>query len=146
MSENFLPIPSLNNLYEINPKGVVRNAKTKKELSAFVIIQSEKFHTSRTIASLLLEVHGIKKNVQNVHKIECSCTDGNKKYNFQSLKELAKFLAPKTHYKRKTVEDYLSRRKSEVGIWKIKYFDEPKSKVKPEHGNKGKKYQRRKPQ
>lgn len=143
MRENFLPIPSLNNLYEINPHGVVRNVATKKKLSAFVTIQSEKIHTSRTIASLLLEVHGIKKNIQNVHKIECSCTDGNKVYNFQSLKELAKFLAPKTHYKYKTVEDYLSKRKSEIGIWKIKYFAEPKANVKAEHKNKGKKYGRR---
>ena len=136
MSENFLPIPSLDNLYEINPQGVVRNVGTKKVLSAFVAVQSEKHHTSRTIASLLLEVHGIKINIQNVHKIECSCTDGRKKYNFQSLKELAKFLAPKTHYKIRTIEDYLNRRKSEIGIWKIKYFDEPKPNVKAGHSKK----------
>ena len=145
MSENFLPIPSLNNLYEINPQGVVRNVETKREISPFVSFQFKERHTSRTIASLLLEVHGLKKNGQNVHAIECSCADGDKQYHFQTLKALAKFLAPKTHYKRKTVEDYLSRRKSEVGIWKIKYFDEPKPKVKPEHGNKGKKYGRRTP-
>lgn len=143
MSENFLPIPSLDNLYEINPQGVVRNVRTKKEISPFLSFQFKDRHTSRTIASLLLEVHGIKKAVQNVHSIECSCTDGDKKYHFQTLKELAKFLAPKTHYKRKTIEDYLSKRKSEIGIWQIKYFDEPKPNIKTEHSNKGKKYRRR---
>ena len=80
MSENFLPIPSLDNLYEINPQGVVKN--------------------------LLLEVQGIKINLQNVYQ-----------YNFQSLKELAK-------------------EKSEIGIWKIKYFDEPKPNVKAGHSKK----------
>lgn len=143
MNNNFLPIPSLNNLYEINPNGIVRNVRTKKEISPFLSFQFKDRHTSRTIASLLLEVHGIKKAVQNVHAIECSCTDGDKKYHFQTLKELAKFLAPKTHYKRRTVEDYLSKRKSEIGIWKIKYFDEPKAKTDVERGNFGKKYNKR---
>ena len=130
MSENFIPIPSLNNLYEINPQGVVRNAKTKKELSVMVGFQFKGKHTSRTVASLLFEVHGQKSQLQKMQAIQCSCSDGDKKYHFQTLKELAKFLAPKTRYKRKTVEDYLSKRKSEIGIWQIKYFDEPQPKAK----------------
>lgn len=138
-----MPIPSLDNLYEINPQGIVRNVKSKRILAPFLSFQFKDRHTSRTIASLLSEVHRIKKNIQNVHAIECSCTDGDKKYHFQTLKEMSKFLAPKTHYKRRTVEDYLSKRKSEIGIWKIKYFDEPKPNVKVEHGNKGKKYNKR---
>lgn len=129
MNENFQPIPSLDNLYEISPQGVVRNAKSKKILMPFVIMQTKNKHTSRTIASLLLEVHGIKMKVQNARAIECSCTDGKKNYHFQTLKEMAKFLAPKVHYSRRTVEEYLNKRKSEIGDWKIKYFDEPQPKV-----------------
>ena len=122
---NFLPIPSLNNQYEINSQGVVRNVRTKRELQPFISFANPK--TTKTIASLLWEVHGIKPKGQNTRAISVSCTDKKgKTYNFNSLKDCAKFLAPKTHYPIRSLEDYMSRRKTEIGEWTMKYFCEPK--------------------
>lgn len=125
VNENFLPIPSLNNKYEINSLGVVRNVQTKRELQPFISFANPK--TTKTIASLLWEVHGIRPEVQNTRAIGVSCTDKKgKTYNFDSLQKCAKFLAPKTHYLIKTLEDYMSKRKAEIGEWKMNYFCEPK--------------------
>lgn len=124
MADTFEPIPSLNNLYEINRRGVVRNAKTKRELQPFIVFANPK--TARTIASLLWEVHGIKPKGQNTRPISVSCTDQKgKTYNFDSCKECARFLAPKTHFPIKTLEDYMTKRKTEIGEWEIGYHAEP---------------------
>ena len=120
MSETFLPIPSLNNLYEINSRGIVRNANSKQILQPLFCFA--KLKTSRTVASLLWEVYGIKPKVRNSRPVSVSCKDHcGKKYFFNSLKSCAKFLSPKTKYPVKTLEDYLSDRKSEIGEWKIFY-------------------------
>lgn len=127
-TEIFEPIPSLNYLYEISKSGVVRNVKTKNIISPNVPVKVEGKKTSKSISSLLYEVYGIKQNEGKYDhcSINCSCSDGKNAYHFQSLGEMAKFLAPKTHYTIQTLKDYFRDRKNEIGCWKIKYFDEPK--------------------
>ena len=61
----WLPVPSLNCRYEVDPRGVLRNAKTKKRLRAYVrgtrktySVYVDGKKTSATVKSLLWEVHG----------------------------------------------------------------------------------------
>ncbi len=120
MSETYSPIPSLNNLYEINQRGIVRNTSTKRILQPFISFAKPK--TSRTVASLLWEVHGIKPKGQNSRPISVICKNNSgEKYYFKSLRSCAEFLSPKTKYSVKTLEEYLSKRKKEIGEWKFIY-------------------------
>lgn len=144
MNEKFLPIPSLNNLYEISPKGVVIRSSDKKKLVpyfSFPIGNGKR--TSRTLTSLLFEVYGQKpKTFHNYLPIQCYVTDGEKHYHFQTLRDCAKFLAPKLHYAQKTVEHWLyMHRKKEIGEYKIKYLG--RVKFKTEQYGKKKKYNKK---
>ena len=108
-NENFLPIPSLENRYEINPRGVVRNAMTKHILQTFVSVKLDGKYISKSTANLLWE----------------SCRKDKEKYFFQSYRECAKFLSVKVNYAQSTVTGFLQHHKSEIGGWKIGYHDEP---------------------
>lgn len=140
MNEKFLPIPSLNGEYEISSKGKVRKVSNKKELSPFFSFPiGNSKRTSRTLTSLLLEVFGRKsKDFRNRMPIECYCTNGTSHYYFKTLRDCAKFLAPKLHYAQKTIEHFLYlKRKSEIGGWKIKYLGKVTFKSKRADKKKG---------
>lgn len=63
---NYLPIPSLKNRYEINIKGYVRNAKTKRRLKLeeshgrqYVSVVIDRRKRKIRVDSLMWEVHGV---------------------------------------------------------------------------------------
>lgn len=143
MSENFLPIPSLNNLYEINSQGVVRNAKTKHVIQPMVSVKVNGKCVSRSVNLFLWEVHGKRRKDAYAKTIPVSVEKNGEKYFFQSYAECARFFKKVEHYELPTTKKYLGQRREIIFGWKIKYFDEPKANVKAEHGNKGKKYRRR---
>ena len=145
MSENFLPIPSLNNLYEINPQGVVRNAKTKHAIQPMVSVKVGGQCVGRSVNTLLWEVYGKRRKDAYAKSIPVSVEKNGEKYFFQSYAECARFFKKVEHYELTTTKKYLGQRRENIFGWQIKYFDESKPKVKPEHSNKGKKYGRRTP-
>ena len=124
-NENFLPIPSLENQYEINPRGVIRNANTKHILQTFVSVKQDGKYISKSTANLLWEVHGERRKDAYQRNIPVSCRKDKEKYFFQSYRECAKFLSSKVNYAMSTVTGFLQHHKGEIGGWKIGYHDEP---------------------
>ena len=124
-NENFLPIPSLGNRYEINPRGVVRNAMTKHILQTFVSVKQDGKYISKSTANLLWEVHGKRRKDAYQRNVPVSCRKDKEKYFFQSYRECAKFLSVKVNYAQSTVTGFLQHHKGEIGGWKIGYHDEP---------------------
>ena len=143
MSENFIPIPSLNNLYEINPQGVVRNAKTKHVIQSIVGVKINGQFVSRSVNTLLWEVHGKRRKDAYAKEIPVSVEKNGEKYFFQSYAECARFFKKVERYELTTTKKYLGQRREIIFGWKIKYFDEPRPKVDVEHSNKGKKHRRK---
>ena len=122
---NFLPIPSLDDKYEINPFGVIRNAKTKHILQTVVSVKQGDKYISRSVNMLLWEVHGKRRIDAYQKNIPVSCRKDKEKYFFQSYRECAKFLSVKVNYAQSTVTGFLQHHKGEIGGWKIGYHDEP---------------------
>lgn len=125
----FEPIPSLGGRYEINAKGVVRNARTKKVLkvdhtrhhqASFYGEDGRKF--ARAIADLLWEVHGIIKP-RGLKPAPVLIDNGHQKFFFESKHAAAKFLAPKLHCKWETIAYYMHHlRKPKIGDWNVTYL------------------------
>ncbi len=127
--DTFEPIPSLGYRYEINTYGAVRNARTKQILktkrngkSIALQIGTGKYFC-RAIADMLWEVHGqiIKRRFRPQ---PCSAENHHGKYFFKTMKDCARFLAPKLFFSVCTVSNYLIRRRPSIGEWKITYLDE----------------------
>ena len=91
MNENFLPIPSLNNLYEINPRGEVRNAKSTRRKDAYA------------------------------KEIPVSVEKNGEKYYFQSYSECARFFKKVEHYELPTMKKYLGQLIAGVFPKKMKF-------------------------
>jgi len=125
MSDKFEPIPSLNNLYEINPKGVVRSAKLKRVLNSHVYLCVNGQKRRRSIEDLLWEVFGTRSKKKRSYRTPLSTDKDGEKYYFGSLKECANFLTKKTFYSINYLKHLLSQREKNIFGWKIKYWDEP---------------------
>lgn len=129
---SFEPIPSLDYRYEIDEHGTVRNAKTRHVLKKIVRPGNStlyRFHCrgkifTRTVTSLLHEVHGILPKHGSKAPIGTLIRKGYQAYCFESLLQTAKFLAKKTFYAVVTVRVFLRKRYAEICGWKI-YYREP---------------------
>lgn len=123
----FEPIPSLNNRYEINITGIVRNAQTKIRLkpkrNTVEIHTSKDGYFRRSIADLLWEVHG-KIIKRRFRPVPCAVENAHKKFFFPNMVAAAKFLAPKIYLTAGAIEQHLNRRESEIYGWKITYLDD----------------------
>ena len=124
--KTFSPIPSLDYRYEINMRGVVRNAKTKQVLKrkghgkCIVVHSGERKYTTRAIADLLWEVHGIIKK-RRFRPVPCSAENHCGKFFFPNLKACARFLAPKLHFSVGWVQQILTRRAASFCGWQFSY-------------------------
>ena len=125
MSDKFEPIPSLNNLYEINPKGIVRNVQTKHKLQPYITFQAKGLKANRSIENLLWEVFGKKTKKKYTRHMPISAEKDGEKFYFNTQKDCAKFLAEKENYSARYSRNLLGRRKKNIFGWKIKYWDEP---------------------
>ena len=128
----YLPIPSLNNKYEIDERGNARNAKTLQRLKPLrrtkgglryrFCFAGER--VERTIAQLLFEVHGITpphSNFQNPVAVTIA-KDGVRK-TFPSLNSASKFIADKTFYAWYGVRNFLTARRNLVYGWQCLYHE-----------------------
>lgn len=124
--KNFSPIPSLGYRYEINSRGVVRNAKTKQVLKrkghgkSVEVHSGERKYITRAIADLLWEAHGIIKK-RRFRPVPCSAENHCGKFFFPNLKACARFLAPKVHFTVSWVHQNLTRRAASFCGWKFSY-------------------------
>lgn len=124
----FMPIPSLDNRYEINRLGKVRNAVSKKLVKPKLngkcyCFQIDYKYISRAVADLLWEVHGIIRK-RRFRPCRCRAEKFRAKYSFESMKDCARFLAPKVFYSVGWLQQRLYRRDREIFGWKITYLDE----------------------
>lgn len=121
---SFEPIPSLGGKYEINIHGKVRNSFSKlliKPFDGYVVLFNGKKYTSRSVKSLLWEVHG--KEYRRTHQ-PCPCVASAACFSrkFPHLKACAEFIAPRVNRKVGTVRDYLYRREPNVFGYDITYL------------------------
>ena len=131
VKEKYIPIPSLNNRYEINSSGSVRNVRTKQILKKCgegkcVKVRPTCNGKSITIcvADLLWEVHGIIKK-RKFRPVPVSCENENGKFFFDNLRDCARFLAPKIYLSWRSIANgYLNKRKGEFHGWKITYLND----------------------
>lgn len=134
MPDTFIPIPSLNGRYEINYVGTVRNVKTKVILKPYsrcrsILFNIDKKKFIRAIADLLWEAHG-KIIKRRFRPCPCSAESKSGKNFFDNLTQCAHFLAPKVFYAVGTVKDYLYRRDTFIGEWKITYLESDPTEIK----------------
>lgn len=134
MNSTFQLIPSLDYRYEINSKGIVRNAVTKKILKTkhsgkCVNIQFGGKCFSCAIADLLWEVHGriIKRKYR---PCPCSAENDTGKFFFPHMQACARFLAPKVFLSVGYIACSLARRKPIIEGWKITYYEQNPDNVK----------------
>ena len=121
MNENFLPIPSLNNLYEINPRGEVRNAKTKHVIQPMVHVKINGQCVGRSINAFLWEVYGTRRKDAYAKEIPVSVEKNGEKYYFQSYSECARFFKKVEHYELPTMKKYLGQLIAGVFPKKMKF-------------------------
>ena len=128
-SLHWLPVPSLNGKYELNDRGKLRNAVTKR-------ILKKKFHNrfigfdirfggkrlNVSLKNLMWEVFGVYYQPSNRTPLSCSARKNGVLKKFDSLKALAFFLADATNKASAVaIERYLNNRCPEFYGWKISY-------------------------
>ena len=123
-------IPNTNGLYEINPRGVVRNTKTKYIKKTrlcngckCVMLSVKGKSVNRGIDSLLWEVHG--KIFRKQHPRVCSVKieKDNEKYFFRLQKDCINFICRREYYNKDYVRKKLNRRVKIFSGWKISYTE-----------------------
>ena len=127
--DTYEPIPSLDNKYEIDRRGHVRNVKTKLPIKAkcggkcFCFQMSAREYVSRSLSDLLWEVHG-KIIPRRFRPCPVFCEKYTGKFFFDNLRACARFLAPKIYLSWRTLaNDYLANRRTEIQGWHITYLD-----------------------
>ena len=126
----YLPIPSLENKYEVNGRGIVRNATTKKPLhtykyngtAPFVSVKFKGKYSHRYIQQLMWEVHGVlPSRVCFLLPVATTIQKGVERYSFESMKKCAKFLAAKERWSFSWTQKQLSKRMEFIYGWKVFY-------------------------
>lgn len=121
----FEPIGSLNGQYEIDEKGTIRNAVTKRIIKTtrngkIVNLRCNGVYASRAVADLLWEAHGII--VERRYRPQpCFIENAHGKIFFPYLRACARYLAPKIFYAVSTIAHWLGDRREQIGEWKISY-------------------------
>lgn len=119
----FLPVPSLQKLYEVNRQGICRSVRLLKPLKylngryAFIIGGKA---ISRSKADLVFEVFGETLKGSRL-QLPVVLSKGNKCLHFNNKKEAAKFLAPIVFLAFNTVHSYLAKYKSDIYGWRVTY-------------------------
>lgn len=133
--DDFLPIPSLDNKYEINNRGTVRNAKTKKRLKPFALhkckmvslfFEEKRKHYS--VNQLLWEVFGKVPKRTNKPAITVYLSKDGRNLYFPSIYKASIFLAENLFLTADAMDKRLRKRQSEIHGWKI-FYREPEERV-----------------
>lgn len=124
--KTFEPIPSLGRRYEINERGIVRNASTKKILAlkghgkcVGVHVGNRKF-INRCVADLLWEVHGIILQ-RRFRPQPVIIENAHGKFFFPTLKDAARHIAKNNPHPLHNIYQKFLDRKTQLDEWKISY-------------------------
>lgn len=122
------PIPSLNNLYEINPSGVLRNALTKHVLTVQTsshfrgyVVTIDGKSVSRSVKTLLWEAHGITHKLPHCVPVATTISKGAERLYFPTFAELARFFVRSLNKKFDSVRRQLQKRPATIYGWNITY-------------------------
>ena len=136
--DDFLPIPSLDNKYEINQRGIVRNAKTKKKLTPYiqhkckmVSLFFEEKAKSYSVNQLLWEVFGKVPKRTNKPPITVYLSKDGRNLYFSSIYKAAIFLSENLFLTADAMDKRLRKRQSEIHGWKIFYREPDERVIKP---------------
>lgn len=126
--EAWQPVPSLNNLYELNVEGRLRNAATKKLLKPVLVRNYLHYRVlvdnkvcRKRVGALLEEVFGIlsKRKTQPIPVILRK--DGGA-YYFKSIKAGAQFLQRKVFFCADWISKKMNKRCHEICGWQVQYL------------------------
>jgi hypothetical protein len=125
-NEQWFPVPSLNNKYEISQSGKLRNSKSKRILSPngrqYVVMIDHK-RASVTADKIFFEIFGTCRFLHRKNYFPCIVHVGEDKIFFPHFNEAAAFIAEKKFYTQGTVRELLSKRCPVVYGFPISYFD-----------------------
>ena len=126
--EKFYPINSLDNLYETDFWGNVRNARTKKFLKpalssgrVFYHVKANGKNLMRSKDEVLLELFDVAYSPK-WRKIPVQLSKERQAWRFNSITEAAKFLAPRVFFSADYLRCILGRRQPEVFGYKVAYL------------------------
>lgn len=132
MEEKWLPVASLNNLYEISNWGRLRNAKTGRVLKLtwrgevlFAHLSINGTGVWRSINKILKETHGITLQRVNppVYWVGVKMQNGEREVQFLTITAAIDFLAQETNYSRSHLRALMTYRKEKIGDWNITYIE-----------------------
>lgn len=133
--KGYLPILSLDYKYEINPRGKVRNVKTKALLRTYSDNRALMVKTTvkgkayaASVQQLLWEVFGINPKLKRIIPVSATVKKDGVAYCFKSLYAAAKFLSPRVFLGVSAVRQHLSRREKVVEGWEVIYR-EPEQRI-----------------
>lgn len=127
-----MPIPSSKNKYEIDSRGNVRNARTKRKVKPRIVNQSPIVnmymgngkYIVRSIQQLMFEVHGVEPTKLPPPVTPVWIFKGTEILYFANMKSAAVYLSAKLFYRADTIRKFFTERKTEIKGWKIKYCEE----------------------
>ena len=127
-TKKFYPIKSLENLYETDHWGNVRNAKTKNFLKPYLLSGRTYYHFTINKKGIvlsknqvLLEVFGVTFKLKH-KKIPVQLSKERLAWRFNSINEAAKFLAPKLFFSTRHIAGFFYQRQPEVFGYKVTYL------------------------
>lgn len=137
-TQEWYPVPSLNNLYEFNQQNQLRNAATKKLLKKqkgnegyCVHLRSRNIRVSVSITKLRWEIFGVlppKKT--GIHK-PVIISRGRTTRHCASFLDAAKFIANAEFYSVAQIQSLLSKRRTEIYGWRINYLEDEIIEIAP---------------
>lgn len=126
-NEQWFPVPSLNNKYEISQNGKLRNSKSKRILSpnerSYDVWIDHK-QVTVTADKIFFEIFGTCRFLNRKRYFPCIVHVGEDKFFFPHFNEAAAFIAEKRFYTQDTVRRLLTKRCPAIYDFKISYFDE----------------------
>ena len=127
-NNSWLEIPNFGGLYEINSRGKVRNARTKRVKqtrlcngSECVMLSLNGKSVNRGINSLLWEVHGIIRRKQHPRICSVKIEKKNERHFFQTQIACVEFLSQREFYSKSYVRKKLNNRVEKFCDWNIFY-------------------------
>ena len=129
MTEEFRPLSNFP-LYEISPRGVVRNRENKRPLKKYnngtVVMLAcpnmPKRRTRRTINSLLWENFGTIKSSSRPKNSPVILQRNGRRLHFDTKAQAAQFLAEKYFYSINYMERFLAQKKPVIFDWQVTYL------------------------
>ena len=126
----WITVSSLNNLYEINPRGILRNTKTKHVLKKFTVKNYACYHVTINsvrktvnVKNLLWEVHGIIPSPSKIKPVSTTIFKNSRGLKFSSLLDTARFLHKFGDKTLTALYKKLRQRVAEIYGWHIIYHE-----------------------